>query len=184
MTQAERNQLAQQWILTAKYFDKVLDYDLVKMLVDDVCHHKAEDVSNALRIYRKGNSRAWPRSSDIIAILEPKRDDTALAIEAAGRCVQAVKKFGWTNPEGAREFIGEMGWLAVVRYGGWKHICENLGSKIDQTSFVAQVRDLCKSNNSFRKQGFQDGPIGLPESDSKVGQLVSKLSLDKSVKDD
>lgn len=76
-------------------------------------------------------------------IPEPTAKD--LAREITMRINQAVSKIGWSSPNEAKEFIGEVGWVAVERWGGWNYVCENLGVTLDVNNFIAQTRDAIES---------------------------------------
>lgn len=43
--------------------------------------------------------------------------------EVADRIWTAISKFGGYQPEKAKEFIGDLGWLVVEMSGGWSDVC-------------------------------------------------------------
>lgn len=100
-------------------------------------------------------------------------DDESLAVEAASRVVAAVSKFGWAQPAEAQAYVGEVGWHVVDRFGGWLHICQNLGSDISLTTFQAQARDLARSSVKLQKLGRFDQPVALPAPQTRGGGLVA-----------
>lgn len=44
----------------------------------------------------------------------------------ADRMVGAVAKFGHTNLEEAKAYIGPIGWRVIQRQGGWRTVCETM----------------------------------------------------------
>ena len=90
-------------------------------------------------------ARFFPKPAELIAILKPMETEEDLARDAAARVMGSVSRFGYTNPEEARQYIGELGWEAVLRmFGSWQNLCQNLMPK-EVPSIQAQLRDLCKS---------------------------------------
>lgn len=171
MTEEERKSVAVTWVLCAKFYDKNLDKDLVELMIGDVARFNYEDVMNAFTQFRMDTrNKNWPRSSDIVQIINPKDDPNSLAIEASARCLEAVRKYGWTNESEAKRHIGDLGWYGVTRYGGWKFICENLGSHIEPSTFIAQMREIIRSRANSSNQGFNETPYEL--GDSKIKNLI------------
>lgn len=61
--------------------------------------------------------------------------------EISARIVSAITKFGSPNMEGAKKYIGPIGWKMVEMSGGWSSICMNM--RVDQTTtYVAQWKSL------------------------------------------
>lgn len=68
------------------------------------------------------SSKFFPMPAELREIALGSAKDEAL--EAANRIVEALHRFGWTNPDKAKEYVGELAWRVVEREGGWKNICK------------------------------------------------------------
>jgi hypothetical protein len=82
------------------------------------------------------------------------------AVEVSNRILQAIGKFGHLSPDEAKEFIGELGWMVVIRDGGWKNICERTTND-DLPIIRAQWRELAKAIRAMAKSGRLDQPPTL-----------------------
>lgn len=132
------------------------------MVVEDVEDLDFEKCLNALTVYRRDpKNKTWPKSSDVRAIVCPVMTPDAQANEAAARIREAIGKFGWPDPVGARKHIGELGWKVVERSGGWQYLCENHGSELNALTYHAQSRDLAKALIEAQNAGKLDQPISL-----------------------
>ena len=110
----------------------------------------ALDVRRAQAHFRdKPNQKFMPMPGEIKNFLNPLVSEDGQARQIAAKVQGAVVKFGYTNGKDAKEFIGDIGWAIVERFGGWSYICQNLGTGIDVNAFQAQVRELAKSQVSF-----------------------------------
>jgi len=70
--------------------------------------------------------------------------DEVIANDTVSKVIQAMSKFGYTNSDKAKEFIGELGWELVTREGGWENVCRNV--ELDQLPiYRAQWRELIKA---------------------------------------
>lgn len=150
MTENEIKQLAGLWAMYAGYYRTKLDDQVLRMYADDLADLDFAEVRNALDQYRKNpKNRVLPLPAMIREIIEPQVDPDSAAREIASRIVGAISKCGWSNPTGAREYMGEIGWEIVRRFGGWQYICENHGLSLQPAAFMAQARDLAKSQLQF-----------------------------------
>lgn len=102
--------------------------------------------------------------------LPQELDSKDVGREVALRIREAVSNFGWPRPGDAAAFIGPAGWRIVQQMGGWTHICENLGTEIQETTFMAQCRDAVESAHRLQKQGFDPGRPAI-EQGNKSGVL-------------
>jgi len=116
-----------------------------------------------------------PSIREIREIVSPEIDPEAEAIEAAGRIVQAVSSIGPYQPEKAREFIGELGWLVVERDGGWQNVCRVLTD--DNVGMLkAQWRQMAKAQFARAKSNALTAPQ-LPKKESGT-EAANILPLD------
>ena len=182
MTIEEKKEIGVALMLTAKLYNTELESDVARMIVEDLSDLQFWDVHEALGIYRKNpKNRSWPRAADIRAIIFPVESDETKAREASARIIQAISKFGWPNPVNAEKFIGEAGWSAVLRFGGWKYICENMGTTLSPGTFLAQARDLCQAHFEQCRVGSYNKPVSLPEQKTNhglesAGQIMKSLA--------
>lgn len=128
---------------------------------------------------RDQKNKTFPSPMALRPYLEPELDSDTRGKLAAARVIEAVSKFGYTNPTEAKQYIGELGWNAVSRFGGWTYVCENLGVTIQITTFQAQARDLCVSADKSFSAGFGDMPIALPrrQEDLSIGHNENVSNL-------
>jgi len=161
-TSDQRKHFSKFLAITAKLYDKTLDFDVCQMIVDDLVDLDYDSCMDALLRFRKDQkNKTWPRAADIRNLVSPTLDSDTKGKLAASRVIESVSKFGYTNPEEAKNYIGELGWKAVQRFGGWQYICENLGLSIQISTFQAQIRDVAIATDKAGHIGMQDTPIGI-----------------------
>lgn len=151
MNQEQRNNLGVHLANLHVYYGREAKRQVLEMMVDDLCDLDFEKVMAALTSYRRNpKNRTVPLPAQIREIVSPCMvDDDSVAREAAGRVLEAIKKFGYTWPTEAREFIGEHGWSVVQTYGGWLRVCEGLGVDFSIDAFHAQARELIKARVKY-----------------------------------
>ncbi len=157
------------------FYDAPINEIKVKMYAKDLSNLELENIQRAFSAFRleKGR-RMMPMPADIASFLSPTADSKDLARETALRIRHAVSKYGWSNSRDAQIYIGDTGWSVVERIGGWQHICENLGTEIQETTFMAQCRDAIESTINL-------GTLGLDPTRPSIEQ--SKRSGLTSTKD-
>lgn len=184
MTKEEKALVAKKWNLTCKLYMASPDLDLIYMMVDDLKNYPVDLVLNALEVYRLNKAnKHFPKSCDIIEILEPRESTNSIAVQSAGLVLKAVRAFGYTNPRGAREMVGEAAWDAVNKYGGWDYICQNLGTTINVATFQAQIREVCKSTLEKNQNALQDytAKIEAANSSHKLTKIIKQLEEVKTI---
>lgn len=177
------NPIARMLIDMARFYGYEIEDRQLEMYVEALSQFPAEAVLGAGRNYVRNpkNERfPIPPHKILIGLIPMEADQRSLAIEAASRAMSAVRKFGWCQQRSAREYIGELGWQAVQRFGDWEYVCQHLGTHtLPLTTFQAQIRDLCESTIKLGDAGIFDEPIGLPEK-PRSGELSSiKDTLDQ-----
>jgi hypothetical protein len=193
MIQTDRVFIGRNWMALAELYGRTISPDALKAMLDAVDDLPMAAVQGVLNSWmRRPESHRFPLPVDIRNLIKPNLSDEEMARESASRVIAAVSKFGWNNSSAAREWIGELGWLAIGRAGGWLYICENLGRTLSLTTFQAQIRDLCATNVKLAKAGQLDQPVGIPGSGSTLDalsagpqktivEIQSKLSNDQKL---
>lgn len=156
---------------------------VLAMYAEDLADLEIEDCITAYGTYRRNpkNTR-FPLPANIREIISPTPDTRDLAINTATRIREAVGKFGWPNPTEARMYIGESGWRYVIRSGGWKYLCENLGVNIQETTFIAQCRDAVASDINLEDIGFDtNSPVLEQRGLVRLGSIINMLTGKKEV---
>jgi hypothetical protein len=98
--------------------------------------HEPDLILKALKLCRLELSR-FPTLAEILKRMDVKSGSTKTH-ELVGTIFDAIAWCGYTNPTGARELIGEVGWKAVCNFGGWQRVCETPDSQI--STMRAQLR--------------------------------------------
>jgi hypothetical protein len=161
-----RKDLARVIKLTAQYYNRQLDPEVLSMMCDDLEDLGYEASIQAYAQYRKNSAnRFFPMPAQIRDMISPQPSDENDARDAAARIVQAISKFGWANQTGAKSFIGDLGWTVVERHGGWLTVCEMPADQIG--IFQAQGRELAKAIAVRASAGLLDEPPRLPEAKAR-----------------
>lgn len=170
------NELKKVIILTASYYRVALSPEVLEMYVTDLEDLPATQAIQAYLTYRRDpKNRSMPIPAQIRSIAEPSPDPQDIAILTSGKVTQAVSKYGWSNSAAAMNYIGPLGRKAVSVFGGWAHVCENLGTTIGLTTFQAQVRELIKSEIRVSETGQNHFLIDR-SCDDKPEQIDSKIA--------
>lgn len=146
MNQQEKNSVAIAIALTGEYYGRPQKKEVIAMMVSDL-----EDLSTALVLkayddYRKDpKNRTMPLPAQIRAIIKPSVEPDQASREILAKILEAQDRFGYTWPQQAKEFIGEIGWSLIRAYGGWENFCQGLGVHFSVDSFNAQGRELLKT---------------------------------------
>lgn len=123
-------------------------------------------------VFDKKNTK-FPAPFQLFPYLDNSLSPDAMANETAARIRKAVSDIGWSQPEQARAYIGELGWAVVMRAGGWMYLCENLGVNMNTLTFYAQSRDSAKALIESGGKGVYDQPIAIPEPKQNVIQMLN-----------
>jgi hypothetical protein len=125
------------------YYNKELSSELFEMYAEDLEDLSLEEILLAVKLIRKDPSkRFFPLPAEIREkVLGNEQQE---AVNAAGRIVEAMAKYGYTNPEKAKEYMGDLSWAIVKREGGWQSLCER--TKNDELPILkAQWREMAKA---------------------------------------
>lgn len=141
-------------IALAEYYQKPLTENQLVMYAEDLSRFESEKVQAAMYTYRNNpKNKFFPIPAQLIEVLEPEIDPSLQAIEISARIWQAIANFGWPNPEGAKDFIGEIGWHVVTRMGGWPSLCDQV-MQSDGGMLRAQMREMAKATMERQKLGM------------------------------
>lgn len=166
MTMGETAKVAQAFALTAAYYRVKIEDQVLKMYAEDVADLSFEDVIRALGNYRRDpKNRQMPLPAQIRDMIEPVQSNESQAKEIAAKINGAIVKFGHPNESLAKQYIGEIGWAIVQRWGGWAHLCAHMGLSIDPGQFYAQIRDHAV-DVVRRPDSIEPFPTALPPSQS------------------
>lgn len=140
--------------ITFAYYNpgNVLDQTVLEIYAEDLADLNEQAVMLAYQTYRRDpNHTRFPLPAKIREIVTPENYISAedKAAEVAARICGAVSNYGWNNGRGAEAYIGPVGWQVVQRQGGWSYICENLGVRINPSTFQAQLRKQLETNFKY-----------------------------------
>lgn len=174
MNQQERDDLAKKLINIALFYG---NYDLTKSAVIqyinilELFYNKSYiDYVNALNSYSAETSnKNFPAPSQLKQYLFPSSSSRQQAQEIAQRCFGAIRKFGYTKPVQAKEYIGELGWRLIERRGGWNSHCTETRES-DVPILTAQFRE---SIGVYIEQGKITDEVFY----DKVGLISSKDNI-------
>jgi hypothetical protein len=129
----------------AGFYDAPMSESKLKLFASELAAIPLQELEKAFSIFRnEPGRRLLPMPADIKKILSAgEMSGDYIAIEAASKIVEAMSKFGWTNPEKAKEFMGAIAWEVVKREGGWAALCERTNND-DLPILRAQLRELAK----------------------------------------
>lgn len=165
-------------ILTASYYNIQLKPEVLAMYAEDLSDLDPVRVIEAYKTYRRDpKHKTFPLPAQIRNLVAPVVDPEAQGREIAGRCVEAIKTFGWAQPEGARAFIGEIGWSVIKSVGGWNYFCEQHGLEIHPGQFYAQARDRIKDQVQYGGREHINAAIERRETESTGLQKPDAAAL-------
>lgn len=156
-----RMELLTQLVAMSELYGRTLTEGALRMMADDLSDLDHEAVMAALVKYRRSEAgKFFPSVGQIRQLVCPELSDESESRDVASRIVEAMSKYGWTNPEKSRTHIGELGWMVVQREGGWQSMCEKTNND-DLPILKAQWRELAKTLRSQALRGSLDKPPGL-----------------------
>jgi hypothetical protein len=167
------------WVSLGEYYQRPLTENQIRMYAEDTAAYPVEALIHAAKIWRDNpDNNRCPIPANLIQIINPTPSAQGEAVEVMNRIWEAIGKFGWPNPDGAKEFIGELGWTVVQRYGGWAALCNEANSS-EAGIMKAQLRESVKSVSERSKAGVLHIPPALPKPDGEFKSLGEILALAK-----
>ncbi len=178
MTTNEQLELKRIIVLTSLYYSKPLPDEVVRMYVSDLADLPFDPVVAAIGVYRRNPKNLYMfLPAHLRDIVCPQANNLDLARDTALRIMHAVKKFGHSNSQTARTFVGEEAWTMVNRWGGWETLCKRLGEDLPEGQFMAQCRDSILSNLNLQDAGVDTSRPTLEQAkENNVISLVKRLS--------
>lgn len=159
MNQSERDMIGKMLVDAAIVYDRS-DFDKAKISMTISVIERFFPESSAVQIceaiqkyMRNPKNTQFPAPARLNEYLRPQTSKDARAQEIASRIRESISKFGYTNPEEAKAYIGEIGWTVVKRFGGWQSLCEDAGVSLNVDTLYAQSRELAKSQIELDEQG-------------------------------
>lgn len=158
--------------LTASYYGRDLADEVLTMYAEDLSDLDPAACIAAYQNWRRNPKHSrMPFPAEIREIIAPSENPQEEAREAASRIIGAVPKFGWCNPQEARDHIGELGWQVVEMQGGWTAVCEGMNAR-QTPNLQAQYRDLAESIYRKSQRGIFGAPPSLPPGPRGDGGLA------------
>lgn len=154
VTPAEVQQLKQEYVILAAYYQQKIGDEALVLYAADLEDLDLSATLQAMhRLRRQPGRRSFPLPGDIRDAVAPSEGSAAAkANEIAGKITAAITRFGYTQPERAQAYLGELGWLIINRMGGWRALCNSLLSS-EMGTFRAQARDIAKAQLELEASG-------------------------------
>jgi hypothetical protein len=128
--------------------------------------------------------RSWqmPTPHQIVEKINNKPSRISEANEVAGRIMQAISDYGYTRGSEAHDFIGDLGWQVVRRFGGWTSLCCDMGLTLDPSSSRAQMRDIALALMDINDhRSIEEAPKLTHSGDKKLDTAVKLLATSKEM---
>jgi len=159
-------------VIMAEVTGKTFSQAAIIHMVESIDDLEFQSVANALKNWSR-TERNFPHPSDIREKVMPELNPEDDAQDVASLILSGIGRYGYTNADRARTYIGELGWVTVARMGGWKHLCESVTIQ-NENSYRAQIRDLARTITRRAKRGELDQAPALPgPAGSTIKNLIS-----------
>jgi hypothetical protein len=141
-----RDEFCRMLEIVARLAHFQLTPDVVTFYLDALEPH---GIADATVVLRKHAERVTPRTglpsvAQILAAMGKRElGHEEIARELAERIAGAIRRFGYTQPRRAEEFLGAAGWLTIEKLGGWQNICESTDTD-DLPVLKAQWREIAR----------------------------------------
>jgi len=161
-----------------EYYSKPLSDLQIKMYAQDLSSLPEDQLLEAVRRYRTNPKNVFfPLPAQLIETINPQPDKLDEANEMCGAIIDAVRNYGATGIDEARESLGVIAWFAVERFGGWAGICETREDALP--TIRAQLRDLCKMSMAVSKRSPDSVKLEYEKTGARrLGELSDMKRLD------
>lgn len=137
-------------VLNHAYYGNELDDDVVLMMANDLSKFELNQIKAAFDEYRNNAKNIRPPlPAQLKEIMTPKISSDDIATQIASKIIGCISIYGYTNPQDARNEIGEEGWQVVDRLGGWTEICKIERDEIPAR--FAHLKSIATSIMNFNK---------------------------------
>lgn len=188
----ERQKIQQAVLVLAETQGKQMSSASLKLFTDALGDISAKQVEVAILEHLRGPSgRFFPSPGDLLTHIHQFQTVPQAANECVSRVIEAVSRFGYVDPEGAKAFLGPLVWGALPGAVGWKEFCSSDESQRGVQR--AQLRDrvaaaLQRENPTGQvclppaKQPEFRALVPWPEDSESVSTEVSALVNSISIK--
>ncbi len=102
---------------------------------------------------------SWPAPEQIkrLCMTGELKSDEEIGQEISSRLESAISRFGYTSPDSAKEYLGQLGWKLVENLGGWVRVCS-----IDSNDELPSLRKLWRENAALLSKNYYSKGNNLP----------------------
>lgn len=159
--------------MTAGYYGKEFPDYILKMYAADLADIPLGQLKNAFDVYRRNSkNRTFPIPAQIREIIFPEESENLEAVNSSNKIWNAIGKFGWSNPEEAKSFLGEL-WELVKFQGGWKNLCQE-SNQAQPEIFKAQLRESCKAHKYATRKAERVTQLGQHNAIKQLAENIVK----------
>jgi len=153
------------------------------MALEEISQKKVNEIFK--EILEDDSIKFMPKPGELHGMAKPKLNPKDKAIMSMERIKNAITKFGWPDPEGARNFLNETEWNLITNRGGWNAFCSEPRNNIHDPMIYAQTRESLLSTYVAIEKGIRpESNIKLEARRSEASKLTSGLGSElKSVDD-
>jgi hypothetical protein len=168
MSPEEIKQIKKGIFLTAAYYNRDLNDEVIQMMAEDLADLPFVKVSDAFLKYRRDpKNRTMPLPAQIRGIVEPTVTSDSAARDVVEKIKIAIRDFGYTNANLAKEYIGPAGWNIVRGMGGWQSVCES--DFIHNSAMIAQARNRASDLNAIGEYESEQDQINWENKPNLIG---------------
>lgn len=180
MSDLEIQILKKEIIATSAYYQLKLDPQVIPMYAEDLSDLSLPSVIQAYKSWRTNPKNfRFPLPGQIRNIVCPDVNPEDQGRDAAARIVSALSKFGYTNSNEAKLYIGSLGWKVVERQGGWAALCERT-MRDELPTYQAQWAKHALSIVHMVSSGH-DEPPALPSSPTEGRDFLTSNEFQKLI---
>lgn len=163
MNQAQREAKIMQAVgAVAAATGKEVDEFGMSIYVEDLGRFEGEEFARILtRLRQAFRERTLPSVKELEDAALQRASGKNDVDEAVARICTAIRTCGTPNMSRAMEFIGELGWSIVQRYGGWAAVCA-VESEKDLAVMRAQMKQTGESVRERASLGVLNEAPRLP----------------------
>jgi hypothetical protein len=155
-----KNKIVETLFILADVFEKKISEEMAQIYFRALVKYPEDEVCRVLEKCAT-NCKSFPLLVDILSMLNPALEPRDEGVETANMIWKCIGKFGYTNPEAAKKYMGTLAWETVQHLGGWQDVCKI--NNDDRNHFIPQVRDLVIALNKRAKIRCEFG--SLPSKD-------------------